>query len=157
MTTPDPAEGPFDPPAAPADTPEGLEARGFSAEDPDRPDLGEAEGDLKRLLERASRPSQGWLPKPGDKLYGEVLDVDMADSEFGEYPLIEIETPAGSIVDLHCFHTVLKRAVERKIRAGSLVPGAQLAVVYFGEAPAQGGKSAAHLYRIQVGPPPAAG
>jgi hypothetical protein len=131
-------------------TSEELDEAGFAPEDPDAPRLWEPTGNLKKLLDRTAKPSVGWVPKAGDQLYGTVVDVQEAESEFGEYPLITVETPAGDCLDAHCFHTVLKRATERLIARGDLRPGSDIAITYFGQEAGRNGRDGAHMYRLAV-------
>src|SRR5205823_4779084 len=74
---------------------------------------------------------RGWNPDVGDVLVGHVLYVGETGGtqpELGSYPLVGIVTDDGEPVNLHCFHTVLRNAVER------WNPGAgdRIAVKYLG-------------------------
>lgn len=65
----------------------------------------------------------GWNPEPGAKLSGTVLYVvESVDSEFGPYPMLGIATDDGEAVNLHCFHTVMRNALDRwKVSPGDRI------------------------------------
>lgn len=57
---------------------------------------------------------EAWIPQPGDEVVGRVITRKDVPSEFppGHYPMVQILTLAGKIVDVHGFHTVLRAAIE---------------------------------------------
>lgn len=72
------------------------------------------------LMDRLDREPEAWLPEAGDKITGRIVEVGEAGhaSEYGKYPILIIESvdvKTGEIVEtvLHCFHTVLRNAIER--------------------------------------------
>jgi hypothetical protein len=72
----------------------------------------------------------GWRPEPMDTVTGEVTAVDMAENQYGPYPVVTVKHDnSGELVAIHGFHTVLRNAFER-IRP---MPGARIAVRYLGE------------------------
>lgn len=83
--------------------------------------------DLSDLLDRRVK---GWRPQPGEKLIGQVVNIETAgeDSPFGSYPLLTILKPDGDLIRVHCFHTVLKNEIRRK----NVVPGTRLGIKYDG-------------------------
>jgi hypothetical protein len=104
--------------------------------------------ELAKLLDQPA--AKGWLPKPGDKVTGIVVDVDTATSEYGEYPLIEVQRPDGSTVAVHAFHEVLKKRIaSKKPKIGD-----RIGIVYFGKD--EGGKYGGfENYKVVVMPPEA--
>lgn len=132
------------------DTPESKED-GWLDHDPLFPP--EAEAGFEDLLGQVDKDVKGWLPKSGDKLFGKVLEIDTANGDFGEYPLITVETPSGKLVGLHCFHQVLRNEVTKKINNGRLAIGWDIAVMYKGEGEAKGGNAAPNMYRVATRPP----
>jgi hypothetical protein len=115
---------------------------GFLDDDPEYEDL----------LNQVEQLVKGWQPEPGDKLVGKVVDIDTARSEWGEYPLITVETSSGTHIGVHCFHQVVRNNVERKMAQGILTIGADIAFKYFGEGEAKGGNNAPNMYRVAVRP-----
>lgn len=104
--------------------------------------------ELAKLLDQPV--AKGWVPQPGDKVTGTVIDVDTATSEYGEYPLIEVQRPDGSTVAVHAFHTVLKKRIESKRPK----IGDRIGIVYFGKD--EGGKFGGfENYKVVVMPPEA--
>jgi hypothetical protein len=71
----------------------------------------------------------GWRPEPGDTVTGEVISVDMAENQYGPYPVVTVQQEDGEKIALHAFHTVLRNAFER----ARPMPGIKLAVRYTGE------------------------
>lgn len=84
---------------------------GFADEDPLRVMDHDAD-----ILDALNRPAaRGWRPAPGDTLSGRVVDTySSGEGEYGEYPIVEVVTSEGDIVALHCFHTTLRSAVDRR-------------------------------------------
>jgi hypothetical protein len=64
------------------------------------------------ILDQLSEPSgTGWRPKPGDVLVGTVLRISEGVSTYNDgsvYPIVAVKTEGGEVVNIHCFHTVLK-------------------------------------------------
>lgn len=90
---------------------------------------------------------EGWKPEPGDKLLGTVLTVSTSDAGgFGAYPLLEIVSDDGEGIALHCFHAVLKTAVER----WNPQPGERIGVKYVGKLEGRGAFEGYEDYRMVV-------
>jgi len=90
---------------------------------------------------------EGWQPKPGDKLTGTILTRSTSDAGgYGSYPLLEILTDDGQGIALHCFHTVLKTAVER----WDPKPGEYVGVKYLGKLEGRGSFEGYEDYRMVV-------
>jgi hypothetical protein len=62
----------------------------------------------RSLDDRLDSAAEGWKPKPGDKIVGEVIDVDSRETEYGVYPIVTLRTDAEDELAIHGFHTVLK-------------------------------------------------
>lgn len=130
-------------------TPEEVKAA-FGAED-----VTSSSESLAKLLEMVDKDVIAWRPEAGDVVAGTLRDIsDSSENEFGSYVILMIETPTGKLVNVHCFHTVLRRDVERRLQRGTLKTGDEIAIKYIGEAEMAGkGKSAANLYRVVVNRP----
>jgi hypothetical protein len=110
---------------------------------------GEDYADLDAMVQVDAEP---WMPKSGDRLFGVVLGVETADySEYGEYPIVFIQTPDGTEVAFHAFHTVAKTAI---LRADPR-PGNRIGIMYKGQKEGSGGngKNDYENYRVVVRPP----
>jgi hypothetical protein len=105
---------------------------------------------LQALYTQVDRDVLGWRPEPGDKVGGILRDIeDSEEGEFGSYPILIIETPSGRLVGVHAFHTVLRNAIERKYKRGTLRVGDNVAVLYQGQTgEKRGTKDAPHMYRL---------
>jgi hypothetical protein len=110
---------------------------------------------LQKLLDLVEKDVIAWRPEAGDVVAGTLRDVsESSEGDFGSYIILLIETPTGALVQVHCFHTVLRRDIERRLQRGTLKTGDELAIMYVGEADRAGkGKSAANLYRVVVNRP----
>jgi hypothetical protein len=72
---------------------------------------------------------EGWQPEPGDKIMGVVITVtESSEGDYGTYPVVSIVTPTLDAVALHCFHSVLRSAIERN----NPQPGDTIAIKYKG-------------------------
>ncbi len=71
------------------------------------------EGVHADFVAQLDRERATWRPEPGDQIAGTVLSVEMNTSEYGDYPVIELDVPAGPIVAVHAFHTVLRNQIDR--------------------------------------------
>lgn len=129
-----------------------TEDQGFMDHDPADPFTGEIPDSLKSLLGRLDIQAEGWKPKPGDTAFGTLVDMADGESEYGVYPLLTLEAPGGQYVNVHCFHTVLKREVERRQARGTIKIGDQVAVRYLGQIGASQKGSPSHMYRLAVDP-----
>jgi hypothetical protein len=117
-------------------------------------EYGTASDSLKKLFDNVIKDVHSWRPEPGDVIGGMLIDIsDSTEGEFGSYVILTIETPSGRLVSVHCFHTVLRREIERKLERGTLRVGDEIAIMYVGEGEAQGSRSAANLYRVVVNRP----
>ena len=110
---------------------------------------------LSKLLEMVDKDVIAWRPEEGDLVAGTLRDIsDSSENEFGSYVILMIETPTGKLVNVHCFHTVLRRDIERRLQRGTLKTGDEIAIKYIGKADkAERGKNAAELYRVVVNRP----
>jgi hypothetical protein len=110
---------------------------------------------LNDLIDLVNKDVEAWRPEPGDVVAGTLRDVsESSEGEYGSYIIILLETSKGSLVQVHCFHTVLRRDIERRLQRGTLKSGDQVAIKYIGESEQTGkGKSAANLYRVVVNRP----
>src|SRR5207249_1581968 len=69
------------------------------------------------LEERLDSFPEAWRPEtPGEKLIGEVTDVDMRESEYGDpYPILTVLSEEdGQEHAWHAFHTMARNEVAKK-------------------------------------------
>jgi hypothetical protein len=74
---------------------------------------------------------EGWRPDRNEKLVGRVALIQTAGegSQFGSYPLLTIVRDSdGDVVNVHCFHEVLRREVARQ----EVGVGDHIAIKYLG-------------------------
>jgi hypothetical protein len=118
-------------------------------------EYGGASESLTKLLDLVDKDVIAWRPEAGDVVAGTLRDIsESSEGDFGSYIILLIETPTGKLVQVHCFHTVLRRDIERRLQRGTLKTGDEIAIKYVGEADRAGkGKSAANLYRVVVNRP----
>lgn len=61
-----------------------------------------------------AEPAPGWKPEKGDMVIGEIISISTAPgTNWGPYPLIEIETDDGTAIAIHAFHTVIRTEIQR--------------------------------------------
>ena len=112
-------------------------------------DIQLASESLQKLFDLVDRDVIAWRPMVGDKVGGTLRDIsESSEGEFGKYLILMVETPSGRLVNVHCFHTVLRNEVERKIKRGYLATGDEIAIAYLGEKPSSSGRSDVHMYRV---------
>lgn len=63
---------------------------------------------MSSLEDRLDSYAEAWRPKAGEKIVGEVIDVDSRTTEYGTYPIVTLRTDEGTELAIHGFHTVLK-------------------------------------------------
>lgn len=103
---------------------------------------------MSRLEEQLRPPAAAWRPEPGDRLIGEIVDLDTRTSRYNDepYPVVTVRDEAtGSDVAFHAFHTVARRDLE------ALQPrvGQRIGIAYFGEKQSRDGDPY-HSYTIRV-------
>jgi hypothetical protein len=83
----------------------------------------------RSIADRVDSFPEPWKPKAGDKLVGEISELDERTSEYGTYPIVVVLTSDGSERAFHAFHTVAKNELARqRPRVGDTI-----AVKYFGK------------------------
>jgi hypothetical protein len=107
---------------------------------------------MTTLEERLDSFPEPWKPTTaGEKLIGELTDVDMRDSEYGEpYPILTVLSEAdGQEYAWHAFHTMARNAVaKKKPQIGEII-----GIVYAGVGEAQPGMNAPVRWRLLVDRP----
>jgi hypothetical protein len=93
------------------------------------------------LLEQVNREPAVWDPEPGDTLAGVVVSRSTRSSDYGSYPVVEIDD-GDEVVEFRAYRTVARREVERH----DVGIGDVIAVKYLGEI--TGTDSTYHGYRI---------
>ncbi len=68
------------------------------------------------ILDRLNRPpAEAWRPQVGDTLIGKVVELDIRTGvEFGDYPIVTVQTDDGRDLAWHCFHAVAKAELARR-------------------------------------------
>ena len=114
-----------------------------------RAKLRESFPELDDLEDQASQLPEAWNPEnvPGAHISGTVSVNSYANSDFGEYPYLEIVDKEGKVWAIHAFHTTLSNQIRRM----GPQPGERVAIHYFGTKESGGGKDPMHLYRLVVG------
>lgn len=69
---------------------------------------------MSSLEDRLDTEAVGWRPEPGEKLTGVIVDISEGSSDYGTYPLLEVQADDGRVVSVHAFHTVLKNELASK-------------------------------------------
>lgn len=78
-----------------------------------------------------------WRPEPGDIIRGTVTELAWGYSEYGEYPIVILQSNSGGeSVAIHAFHTALRQRIE-KLKPLS---GDPLAVKFLGDVKSKDGK-----------------
>jgi hypothetical protein len=105
---------------------------------------------LNSLSERLDHYPEAWKPtEPGSKLIGELVEVDLRESDYGKepYPILTVcSEEDGREYAWHAFHTAARNAVARK----KPQPGERVGIVYGGLGEAEPGKSAPVRWRLIV-------
>lgn len=114
---------------------------------------------MSSLSDRLGSFPEPWRPSPGDKVIGEITELDTRQSDYGDpYTIVTVVTEEGEEIAIHGFHTMLRNAIERK----QPQVGDRFGVAYFGPAEKTvEGMHPAERYRVIVeraagNPPPAA-
>jgi hypothetical protein len=104
---------------------------------------------MTSLEERLDTFPEAWRPEtPGEKLIGELTDVDMRESEYGEpYPILTVLSEEdGQEKAWHAFHTMARNEVAKK----KPQIGERVGIVYAGVGEAQPGMNAPVRWRLLV-------
>jgi hypothetical protein len=100
--------------------------------------------------DRLDRDVEGWRPNTGDKLIGTVVGITEGESEYGPYPIIEVQVADGRIVGAHCFHTVLRNEIKGRRPA----IGDDIGIKYKGKSAGKGGRQPYDDYSVALDPGP---
>jgi hypothetical protein len=114
---------------------------------------------MTSLAERLDSFPEAWRPtNAGEKLIGELTDVDLRESDYGDpYTVLTVLAEDGSTQDgemippgtelaWHAFHTMARNAVKRK----QPQVGERVGIVYAGVGEAQPGMNAPVRWRLLV-------
>jgi hypothetical protein len=114
---------------------------------------------MTNLAERLDSFPEPWKASKGDKLIGELVDLDMRDSEYGDpYPILTVDAGDGSTMDgdpirgehaWHAFHTMARNEVAKKRPQ----IGEQVGISYHGKGQAAPGMNAPERWRLIVDRP----
>ena len=89
------------------------------------------DAELQAALRRP--PARAWIPREGDNLAGCVIDRYTAESEYGEYEVLEVEVNEDTVISVHGFHETLATAIRRR----NPQPGDGVAIAYHGLVPSK--------------------
>jgi hypothetical protein len=64
-------------------------------------------------LDRLDSFPEPWKPSAGDKLAGEIISIDVRETEYGEYPIVTVLTNDGRELSFHAFHTVARNEIAK--------------------------------------------
>lgn len=114
-----------------------------------------ASKEMQALLDKVDQDIIPWNPRehPEEpKVYGTVSQITEVDTgEYGPHTLIVIKTPSGRLRGVHCFHTVLRREIDNRIKNGTLAVDDLIAISYRGPSEKKSqGKNPSEMYRIEV-------
>jgi hypothetical protein len=87
-----------------------------------------------------------WRPDPGAVVDGTVTEITTYDGgNFGPYPIVTLRLDDGAEFAVHCFHTVLRRELERL----DVQVGEHVAILYVGPRKTMGGDNTYEAYRVK--------
>jgi len=96
-------------------------------------------------LELAVQAAKGWNPSEGDTVMGKIIKIGSSNpNRYGIYPIVTVLTDDGELVNLHCFHSVLKN----RLIAYRPTVGERLAVKYVGEQQGKNFDEPYHNYAV---------
>lgn len=111
---------------------------------------------MSKFTDRLDSFPEAWKPEPGEKLIGELVDLDMRDSEYGDpYPILVVDAAEGSTMNgkpirgehvWHAFHTMARSEVAKKRPQ----LGETVGIAYHGKGTAAPGMNAPERWRMIV-------
>lgn len=104
---------------------------------------------MNSLAERLDNFPEAWRPEtPGEKLIGELTDVDLRESDYGDaYPILTVRSDEdGNEYVWHAFHQMARNAVKKK----QPQVGERVGIVYAGLGEPQPGMNAPVRWRLLV-------
>jgi hypothetical protein len=108
----------------------------------------DARANMLNQLEQDS--AEGWNPNEGDTLVGVIQNIKASQpNEYGIYPIVTVATDDGTLVAVHCFHTILRNRLLEKRPA----PGESVAIKYLGEKESKTAGRSYHNYAVVVDRP----
>jgi hypothetical protein len=109
--------------------------------------------ELRQLLDQSEKEYVGWNPEEQPQVVGTVADIqtNCDCGGYGAHNIIFIDSPVGSSVAVHCFHTILRSQVDERIRLGKISAGDLIAISYLGTKPSKvKGHADQNDYRVVV-------
>lgn len=77
---------------------------------------------LAEMVNVIDRDHERWEPAEGDKVAGQVADIQQVEGKFGPFTVLTIDAVDGRLVDVSCFRNVLANEVARRdVRVGDLL------------------------------------
>jgi hypothetical protein len=139
-----------------------LQASGLVAQDNGNTrtntDRESASAQLLRMMKKGEKGYIGWNPDDDPVVGGFVAGItpNCNCGEFGPHYIVEVDRPSGINTAVHCFHTVLKSQIERRIEADptALNVGDLIVITYLGtKAARKQGYSDQNEYTVVVEKP----
>jgi hypothetical protein len=117
-----------------------------------------ATSQLLRMMKKGQKGYVGWNPEDDPVAAGIVAGIspNCNCGDFGPHYIIEIDRPSGINTAVHCFHTVLKSQVERRLEAETpaINVGDLIVITYLGtKASRKAGHSDQNDYTVVVEKP----
>lgn len=117
-----------------------------------------ASSQLLRMMKKGEKGYIGWNPEDDPVAMGTVAGItpNCECGDFGPHYIVEIDRPSGINTAVHCFHTVLRSQVERRITAepSALNIGDLIVISYLGtKAARKQGYSDQNEYTVVVEKP----
>ena len=105
---------------------------------------------MRNLSDRLDNFPEPWKPKPGEKLLGELVDIDVRESDYGDpYPILTVLDAEGREWAWHAYHAISRSEVARKRPQ----IGEQIGIAYHGPGKAAPGMNAPERWRLLVDRP----
>ncbi len=64
-------------------------------------------------LDRRDGFPEPWKPSAGDKLVGQIIGIDVRETEYGEYPILTVLTDTSAGLSFRAYHTVATNEIAK--------------------------------------------
>jgi len=109
--------------------------------------------EMRQMLEQSEQEYVGWNPETQPQIVGTISDIspDCDCGGYGPHNILFVDTPQGTGIAVHVFHTTLRTQVEPRIKQGRLAAGDLIAITHFGTKQSQvKGHADMNMYRVVV-------
>ena len=65
------------------------------------------------VLDRRDGFPEPWKPSAGDKLVGQIIGIDVRETEYGEYPILTVLTDTSAGLSFRAYHTVATNEIAK--------------------------------------------